>query len=66
LKAETLSPEQREELVAELKVQSEEMQNKFATIVFRTMSSLQKQEKMEEPGVEGSIQNIVQAPLHPV
>jgi hypothetical protein len=50
LKADTLSPEEKERLVAELKFQSEEMRNKFAVIVSHTMSSLQKQEKMEEPG----------------
>jgi hypothetical protein len=42
LKAETLSSEQREELVAELRVQSEAIQNKLI-IVDRTMESLEDQ-----------------------
>jgi hypothetical protein len=44
LKAETLSPEQREDLVAELRVQSKAIQNKFAIIVDRTKTSLEDQD----------------------
>jgi hypothetical protein len=44
LKAETLSLEQKEELVAKLRVQSEAIQNKFAIIVDRTMESLEDQQ----------------------
>jgi hypothetical protein len=41
----TVSTEQREELVAELRVQSEAIKNKFAIIVSRTLALLEKQEK---------------------
>jgi hypothetical protein len=50
LKADTLSPEEWERFVAELQVQSEEMRDKFTTIMCHTMVSLQRQEKLEEPG----------------
>jgi hypothetical protein len=45
LDVKTLSSEQREELVANLRVQSKAIKNKFAIIVQRTITSLEKQEK---------------------
>jgi hypothetical protein len=44
LRADTLSTEEKERLMAELRVQSEEMQNNFAIIVSRVMASLEKNE----------------------